>query len=293
MAHRRHLLKLWGDLCCQGRAWQWKWCRSTHFRPCKPPISFFYQEKKRTCDSLMFLLNGGVCWSENAWTAFDVFVKVNLPKGFWFGLVAKTERLVSARAPACSQGIYPHFIRMVLARVYSAPPRISVANMIASTRFTPILRAPGTGLGKRDQPIFTCTQCQYTNSSEEVFHYLLHQCWKNFLCATRHKGTTPKKSVAKLEPGLKTWSPKQNTKANSCKTVQKNNARIAGTLNKKMQDIMYILYKYSICRKARKQVHERLTKGRKTRRSPWFYLNYLRCHCLLHPETPHTDRVMA
>ena len=24
----------------------------------------------------------------------------------------------------------------------------------------------------------------------------------------------------------------------------------------------------------------------KTRRSPWFYLNYLRCHCLLHPETP-------
>ena len=47
------------------------------------------------------------------------------------------------------------------------------------------------------------------------------QGWKNFLCATRRNGTTPKKSVAKLEPGLKTWSPKQNTKANSCKTVQK------------------------------------------------------------------------
>ena len=30
-----------------------------------------------------------------------------------------------------------------------------------------------------------------------------------------------KKSVAKLEPGLKTWSPKQNTNANNCKTVQK------------------------------------------------------------------------
>ena len=47
------------------------------------------------------------------------------------------------------------------------------------------------------------------------------QGWKNFSCATRHNGTTPKKSVAKLEPGLKTWSPKQNTKANNCKTVQK------------------------------------------------------------------------
>ena len=47
------------------------------------------------------------------------------------------------------------------------------------------------------------------------------QGWKNFLFATRHNGTTPKKSVAKLEPGLKTWSPKQNTKAKNCKTVQK------------------------------------------------------------------------
>ena len=50
----------------------------------------------------------------------------------------------------------------------------------------------------------------------------MKQGWKNFLFATRHNGTTPKKSVAKLEPGLKTWSPKQNTKAKNCKTVQKN-----------------------------------------------------------------------
>ena len=47
------------------------------------------------------------------------------------------------------------------------------------------------------------------------------QGWKKNFCATRHNGTTPKKSVAKLEPGLKTWLPKQNTKANNCKTVQK------------------------------------------------------------------------
>ena len=33
-------------------------------------------------------------------------------------------------------------------------------------------------------------------------------------------------------------------------------------------------------------MHERSSKGGKTRRSPWFYLNYLRCHCLPHPKTP-------
>ena len=55
----------------------------------------------------------------------------------------------------------------------------------------------------------------------DCIHQNAWQGWENFLCATRHNGTTPKKSVAKLEPELKTWSPKQNTKANSCKTVQK------------------------------------------------------------------------
>ena len=60
------------------------------------------------------------------------------------------------------------------------------------------------------------------------------QGWKNFLCATRHNGTTPKKSVAKLEPGLKTWSPQHNTKANNCKTVQKKNTRTGGALVKKL-----------------------------------------------------------
>ena len=59
----------------------------------------------------------------------------------------------------------------------------------------------------------------YRQGKFQALHVL--QGWKNFLFATRHNGTTPKKSVAKLEPGLKTWSPKQNTIAKNFKTVQK------------------------------------------------------------------------
>ena len=68
---------------------------------------------------------------------------------------------------------------------------------------------------------------------------------ENFLFATRHNGTTPKKSVAKLEPGLKTWSPKQNTKAKNCNTVQKKkqqqtNKRTAGTLSKRCKTFKFV-----------------------------------------------------
>ena len=64
------------------------------------------------------------------------------------------------------------------------------------------------------------------------------QGWKNFLFATRHNGTTPKKSVAKLEPGLKTWSPKQNTKAKKLQNgAKQNKTRELQVHLVKMQDI--------------------------------------------------------